>query len=72
MFAMLEFTVDTIVGGQGTEWEWNPPFDQFRSRAGKNLSIRTAVTVAVLVPKDGDPSVLGVEYGEILGAKVKI
>ncbi|HEY9393447.1 MAG TPA: hypothetical protein VIP58_04895 [Nocardioides sp.] len=72
VFAMLEFTVDSIVGGQGTEWEWNPPFDQFRSRAGKNLSIRTAVTVAVLVPKDGDPSVLGVEYGEILGAKVKI
>jgi len=72
VFAMLEFTVDSIVGGQGTEWEWNPPFDEFRSRAGKNLSIRTAVTVAVLVPKDGDASVLGVEYGEILGAKVKI
>ncbi|MFD4327744.1 hypothetical protein ACFWQC_24135 [Nocardioides sp. NPDC058538] len=72
VFAMLEFTVDSIVGGQGTEWEWNPPFDQFRSRAGKNLSIRTAVTVAVLVPNDGDASVLGVEYGEILGAKVKL
>ena len=72
VFAMLEFTVDSIVGGQGTEWEWNPPFDEFRSQAGKNLSIRTAVMVAVLVPKDGDPSVLGVEYGEILGAKVKI
>jgi hypothetical protein len=27
--------------------------------------------VAVLVSKDGDPSVLGVEYGEIMGAKVK-
>ncbi|MER7608244.1 hypothetical protein [Nocardioides sp. NPDC127503] len=72
VFAMLEFTVDSIVGGQGTEWEWNPPFDEFRSQAGENLSIRTAVMVAVLVPKDGDPSVLGVEYGEILGEKVKI
>ena len=72
VFAMLEFTVDSIVGGQGTEWEWNPPFDEFRSQSGKNLSIRTAVMVAVLVPKDGDPAVLGVEYGEILGAKVKI
>jgi hypothetical protein len=72
VLAMLDFTTDSIVGGQGTEWEWNPPFDEFRSQAGKNLSIRTAVTVAVLVPKDGDPSVLGVEYGEILGAKVKI
>lgn len=71
VLAMLDFTTDSIVGGQGTEWEWNPPYDEFRSRAGKNLSIRTAVTVAVLVPKDGDPSVLGVEYGEILGAKVK-
>lgn len=71
VLAMLDFTTNSIVGGQGTEWEWNPPYDDFRSRAGKNLSIRTAVTVAVLVPKDGDPSVLGVEYGEILGAKVK-
>ncbi len=71
VLAMLDFTTDSIVGGQGTEWEWNPPYDEFRSRAGKNLSIRSAVTVAVLVPKDGDPSVLGVEYGEILGAKVK-
>lgn len=71
VLAMLDFTTDSIVGGQGTEWEWNPPFDEFRSQAGKNLSIRSAVTVAVLVPKDGDPSVLGVEYGEILGAKVK-
>lgn len=71
VLAMLDYTTDSIVGGQGTEWEWNPPYDEFRSRAGKNLSIRTAVTVAVLVPKDGDPSVLGVEYGEIMGAKVK-
>ncbi|MBG6098776.1 hypothetical protein [Nocardioides luteus] len=69
--AMLDFTTDSIVGGQDSEWEWNPPYDEFRSRAGKNLSIRTAVTVAVLVPQDGDPSVLGVEYGEIMGAKVK-
>ncbi|MFD7076055.1 hypothetical protein ACFV9G_17760 [Nocardioides sp. NPDC059952] len=71
VLAMLDFTTDTVVGGQGTEWEWNPPYDEFRSRAGKNLSIRTAVTVAVLVRTDGDPSVLGVEYGEIMGAKVK-
>lgn len=71
VLAMLDFTTDSIVGGQGTEWEWNPPYDEFRSRAGKNLSIRSAVTVAVLVPKNGDPSVLGVEYGEIMGAKVK-
>ncbi|MFE6645785.1 hypothetical protein ACFVJS_04445 [Nocardioides sp. NPDC057772] len=69
--AMLDFTTDVIVGGQDSEWEWNPPYDRFRSRAGKNLSIRSAVTVAVLVPEDGDPSVLGVEYGEIMGAKVK-
>ncbi|NGN92727.1 hypothetical protein G5C66_08255, partial [Nocardioides sp. KC13] len=68
---MLDFTTDTIVGGQDGEWEWNPPYDEFRSRAGKNLSIRSAVSVAVLVPTDGDPSVLGVEYGEIMGAKVK-
>ncbi|WP_328527623.1 hypothetical protein OG984_18165 [Nocardioides sp. NBC_00368] len=69
--AMLDFTTDAVVGGQDSEWEWNPPYDEFRSRAGKNLSIRSAVTVAVLVPEDGDPSVLGVEYGEIIGAKVK-
>ncbi|MEU0315681.1 hypothetical protein [Nocardioides sp. NPDC006273] len=71
VLAMLEYTVDSTVGGQGTEWEWNPPFDEFRGQAGKNLSIRTAVTVAVLVPKDGDPSVLGLEFGEIMGAGVK-
>lgn len=71
VLAMPEFTVDSIVGGQGEEWEWNPPYDRFRSQAGKNLSIRTAVTVAVLVPEDGDASVLGVEYGEIPGATVK-
>lgn len=71
VFAMLEYTVDTIVGGRGTEWEWNPPFDEFRGQAGKNLLIRTAVTVAVLVPKDGDPSVLGLDFGEIMGAGVK-
>ncbi|OIJ25540.1 hypothetical protein UG56_017235 [Nocardioides luteus] len=71
VLAMPEFTVDSIVGGQGEEWEWNPPYDRFRSQAGKNLSIRTAVTVAVLVPEDGDASVLGVEYGEIPGARVK-
>ncbi|GGU11057.1 hypothetical protein [Nocardioides albus] len=71
VLAILDFTVDSTVGGQDGEWEWNPPYDEFRSRAGKNLSIRTAVTVALTVPNQGDPTVIGVDYGEIMGAKVQ-
>ncbi|MEI7055872.1 hypothetical protein WBG06_08665 [Nocardioides sp. CCNWLW239] len=71
VLAFLDFTVDSVVGGQDGEWEWNPPYDDFRSQAGKNLSIRTAVTVALIVPAQGNPTVIGVDYGEIMGAKVK-